>query len=908
MQSLADVLKSLEPKPTHALFLAFDASPPFFDHEVLPAILNERLTDVTILVDALALNASSIDAGSTRKAGIFYRINGVRPNGGGKFHPKLVLLMHEDGVHALIGSANLTWTGWCRNIEVMDVLSFGPKGTAPAEAAVALAAFLETLPHVLRGLGEDANVLVSSQEALLAAAERTPPNDAGGLNACDVLSNVSAPLISQIEDRVTPLSITRVTVVSPFYDPTNIALARLAATYKGAPLSVIKDGLRADDFDGRSFLRLGKQHQLRETSFEEEPRPLHAKCVLLEGPDDDWLVSGSANLTTPAWLHAAKDGGNVELVTLRRARRVRASSKKSVSHLSEVLQEIPTTKVPDPSALQYVKAMEEDSRDRTSLHIIEAMERDWRLRIRWEVPTSSAAAAKVALALRSQDRSARGEFSATNIGTMWQLDVAVDDGVWTALFEDEIAVVAHLSQRIGSEWVEGVAWLRRPALLGQKPGILELRQRLRALSNGSSRSPEDLLNGIAALLETAQKHHDAFDLRLDVGTGRRDEASSQTEVLREMLRKLVGPRPAAESQLHGRILSQTSDSRSYEEDDDDEADEDRDKLHRDDQAKRAQALASHFRKLVSVARDYVDTTLHGESGTDERRLFGTAGLLLSGLSAAALTLRQSWLSEAAQEGDEVLQASVESIGQSRRDLWILSFSIDGWESGRCHGWFPLMATSEKWSFIAEATLWQPACIARLVVDLAEQAVVAGKHDIAAEAAFILQMLGRVSLPPTGDVLHRVESILRDEGRAPTERHVDTLLATLVPAGIGDLSGWERLRTWLPLVDVVNGTRSGGAALDTLPEELRNGLSPILRRTDASRYLAQVRYEQRRAICLACDTKLPSMLSAELASGRLVLKSCEGCNRILIPIDAGSAISGAILAADPARTTRRTVTM
>lgn len=128
MQSLADVLKSLEPKPTHALFLAFDASPPFFDHEILPAILNDGLTDVTIIVDALALNASTIDSGSTRKAGISYRIASVRAIGGGKFHPKLVLLMHDSGAHALIGSANLTWSGWCRNVEVMDVLTFGARG------------------------------------------------------------------------------------------------------------------------------------------------------------------------------------------------------------------------------------------------------------------------------------------------------------------------------------------------------------------------------------------------------------------------------------------------------------------------------------------------------------------------------------------------------------------------------------------------------------------------------------------------------------------------------------------------------------------------------------------------------------------------------------------------------------
>ena len=66
MHKLADVVAGLRPKPIRALLLAFDASPPFVDHVVFPALLNERLQNVTILVDDISLHAGAVDAGSTR--------------------------------------------------------------------------------------------------------------------------------------------------------------------------------------------------------------------------------------------------------------------------------------------------------------------------------------------------------------------------------------------------------------------------------------------------------------------------------------------------------------------------------------------------------------------------------------------------------------------------------------------------------------------------------------------------------------------------------------------------------------------------------------------------------------------------------------------------------------------------
>jgi hypothetical protein len=206
MQALPEVLKALSPRPTHVLFLCFDASPPFIDSDVWGALVSSRLSDLTIIVDSLSLHAASIDAGSTRKAGVYYRIAGVRPRRGGLFHPKLACFVHDEGVHVLVGSANLTWSGWCRNVEIVDVVSFGPSGAGSQEAALSLAEVLDELPGAVDGLlPDDVRALRRVSEALLAAAGDSP---AAGDSACSVLHNLNEPLLEQIRHRVPPSAVT----------------------------------------------------------------------------------------------------------------------------------------------------------------------------------------------------------------------------------------------------------------------------------------------------------------------------------------------------------------------------------------------------------------------------------------------------------------------------------------------------------------------------------------------------------------------------------------------------------------------------------------------------------------------------------------------------------------------------
>lgn len=904
MKALPDVLRELVPLPTQALFLAFDASPPFIDSDVWSALASSRLSDLTIIVDSLSLHAASIDAGSTRRAGVYYRLAGVRPRGGGLFHPKLACLVHDEGVHVLIGSANLTWSGWCRNVEIVDVLSFGPTGTGSQEAALALAEFLDDLPGALDGLlPSDVQAIRKVSEALVTAAGEFP---AGGDDACSVMHNLHQSLLEQIRQRVPPSAVTEITAVSPFHDPVNTALTKIAREYSAARICVIKDGLRVDDFDGASFTRIPGQRELRATVWPEAPRPLHAKTFCFEGSRDRWLVAGSANLTTPAWLNATADGGNVELVTLRHTVRARGAKRPAIT-ASVLLEELPSEVVQEPEALRFRVTLSDLPVPERTLHLYEAVEHDGRLTLGWTVPGARRPSEEVTLTLRSQDRTVHGTFAAHQEDDEWRLDIAVTRKEWCDALDDELAIVVRLAQTVGGERLEGTAWLRRVGLLGQRPEVLDLRHRLRALSAGFSSRPEDLLNGIAALIEAAEREPEAFDLRGEesggAGAGSRDVTPGAASALRPMLRPLLMPHSSGSGRVVRRPLYASSDR--WDDSEGDEQDPDEDALGpRDVRLGHAQALAEHFGKLVHVARAYAVLTLATQSTEDDRRLVVTSGILLSGLAAAGLALRQRWLAQDDADVDELLAQAIQQMQAARAELWGLAFSLNGWETGTCAGWFPRMRADARWPMIASVSFAQPSAVARLMADLVDHTVGGMAPVITPDSAYVLRMLGILELPPTGELASRIEQLLREQSALRPDDDVTQKLAVLAPVGICDLPGWSRLRDWMPVVDMLDGTTTPADALATLPDELRKPLSAILRRADARTRLARVRFDDGGAVCLACNTSLTLQIAKRLKDARRIVEHCPQCYRPLIPVDLSGPIARAVLAADPERATRR----
>jgi hypothetical protein len=897
MRDLPEFFRNLALEPTRALFLAFDINAPFFDHEVLSSILSERLRDVTVVVDAMGLRHSPLDVAGTRKAGVYYRIESVRSHGGGLFHPKAVFLEHAAGVDVLIGSANLTWNGWCRNLEIVDALSFGEHGKSSARSAIQLADFLRALPGVLHGLSRAGEQTMQALSAALDSAAKSSSQSADD-EVSQVFSSVRSPLLEQLVSTLPAEQIEQLVAISPFYDPANQALLEMARAFPKARVVAVKDGLRANDFDGRQFSRLGRRAELRQTDWDSHPRPLHAKALLMNTTNDAWCATGSANMTSPAWIKSVPAGGNVELVIVRSLQQG-TSSGSGAAIVEALLADISSVKIADPEALQYTVGSAELDERVLELHVLTAEESDYRLRVEWVLCSGSAKDRQVTIDIRTQDRELRETFDASFVEGRWVVDVMLTERRWVELLDDEIAAVIQVMQDTTKGVLVGAAWLRRRNLLGQGPRALLLRHQLRFLGALASGRPEDLLMGVAALLEAARTDEDAFALddpgsEESEGISRVDSASLRRSALRQPVRALVMP-ASERSHRQSRSAIPSAARAAVHEEEEDAADDVEPttaltaaEIRRD----RAERLTLTLAQLPEVLIGYVTRSL--QDPTNERIVTATAGALLAGLRASAICLRQGWLSDAAVVDDPELELSRSQIRSVRQRLWQMAFSIDGWEVGTCNGWFPRIALTPAWTRLAPLSVQHPAAVGALLVDFAADLVNSEKDHVPPGARFALQRLTGLEFPLTQTAIERFTSQLLEEGSVQYQAPVAAVLTTMATATAEDLPGWERLRRWLPVLDVAYGRREPLEAVRSLDPEMAQLFGRLLARPNVASRLVGISLNHGATLCGRCNTALSAMAVTALRNLSAGVLPCEGCGGVLIPISIDSALSRWVL--------------
>jgi phosphatidylserine/phosphatidylglycerophosphate/cardiolipin synthase-like enzyme len=173
------------------------------------------VTHIGILVDHTGYAETLRDPGQQSECGRSYIVAPVRLPGGGIQHAKVVWLSGKQGHRALVGSHNLTMSGFNDQLEVTTEL----RSDVPEHAA-ALRDLHEAISAIRPELLKD----------LWARIPRpTVPADAGDADV-HVLTSLYEPLAEQLVRHVGPSSALR--VVTPFLEPAQLErlATRLGAT------------------------------------------------------------------------------------------------------------------------------------------------------------------------------------------------------------------------------------------------------------------------------------------------------------------------------------------------------------------------------------------------------------------------------------------------------------------------------------------------------------------------------------------------------------------------------------------------------------------------------------------------------------------------------------------------------
>ena len=288
-----------------AVFTTYALSLSFFESVVLDRLVRGRTAETLILADAEGVRAGLTEQGAQR-TGRDYELEPVILDQG-VFHPKISAFIDHDDAHLVVGSGNLTFSGWGGNFELAEHLH--PSFAADAFDDAAL--FFMTLAGsdiATHGAAERCEAV--ADDLALAASRNRLTGDVRLLHSLDgSIGNNVAGFADELGGA------TRLTAVSPFWD-------------SGKAVSTLCKRLGLSEFHVHAHPG-GSVRSRQGTNWPTSPdvpaipvavadlaeggdRLLHAKAFEIVCRRGRILMSGSANATWPALY-----SGNVEASVVR---------------------------------------------------------------------------------------------------------------------------------------------------------------------------------------------------------------------------------------------------------------------------------------------------------------------------------------------------------------------------------------------------------------------------------------------------------------------------------------------------------------------------------------------------------------------------------------------------------------
>lgn len=285
-----------------ALLLTYSFDPIFFEQVVLPDLWAGRTGDILAIGDrGQILEATTACAGQLWHLGRNYLL--APANHDGAFHPKVILRLGAKDGAVLIGSGNLTSSGWGGNQELGIGWMLGP---GHADDGAWLHGFLADVMSWCGGdLERDAIARMRDVPwlGLTAASQAT---------STLLYSRRDVALAPSLARRWVGRQFDSVRILTGSTDESG-AFLRWAHTTFGIRRAVVALTPAMASFDPAQLTDLPIELDLVAAPSD---RPMHAKFYWFEGEAGATAVMGSANCSAAAWLLPPVQGGNVETVVV----------------------------------------------------------------------------------------------------------------------------------------------------------------------------------------------------------------------------------------------------------------------------------------------------------------------------------------------------------------------------------------------------------------------------------------------------------------------------------------------------------------------------------------------------------------------------------------------------------------
>lgn len=305
---------------TGAIFLTYSLNLAFFEQIIAPALDQAGCSNVLILVDPDGYQqALEIGAKSIQSVGLRYVCSPIARRGQGIQHAKMLFMAGPNRGRLLIGSGNLTFHGYGRNLELYSQFEYDASDTSTNTSPFDEAWIL------IQDLVNDGGLSTSAQQHIKAIRDGVSWLNSLAQNPEPVIwHNYYHPLLEQLNGWRKSHGFTgpvkKINAISPYYDQHLTALKYLATNLSPRQLEIHLDPALTN-LEGKKAIKewRGISSKLGATAIgpgdeQNSHRHVHAKGIIGEEANGSWCITGSANLSHSALLTNWKDGGNLELV------------------------------------------------------------------------------------------------------------------------------------------------------------------------------------------------------------------------------------------------------------------------------------------------------------------------------------------------------------------------------------------------------------------------------------------------------------------------------------------------------------------------------------------------------------------------------------------------------------------
>ncbi len=296
-----------------SLIATYNAFLPFYEDVLLQRLAAKGCLYNVVMMDARQCGAVLEDEGARpRRAGRDYSLIPIKADG--SFHPKIILLVGQDRGVLLVGSHNLTMSGFGLNGELTTRFEYSADKNWPKDWAT-----LATFQSAFRFLKDWAGSQPEEMQAMLDRFEQLAPWLRDLLPADAETYFIGSqrngyPLWDLVRAKL-PEKARQITVVGPFFDPDLAFLQHVNKEYAPKNLVIGVDPRRTG-ITRRARQLLPRAKFVNVERLNRGKNYVHAKAILFESAGDkEVLLTGSANPSRAAWLASAKR--NAEAVVIQ---------------------------------------------------------------------------------------------------------------------------------------------------------------------------------------------------------------------------------------------------------------------------------------------------------------------------------------------------------------------------------------------------------------------------------------------------------------------------------------------------------------------------------------------------------------------------------------------------------------